>query len=586
MRIISALPYEKIDTIAHPDIAGVTGKVRLTSDTEDAFRIGDEVFAKRGSNPNYLVDIWEFDSLESEAEYLASLIRGRTPAENITLSREILERYQGAWPAKSRLERLEAVKKAIVDDYKLLVQKEKEIIKLSGEVITIRAEEETLKEQLIEVQIRLKEERERLEITRNDIDVEKQMLDDINNQIKEKNAELEVLRAPIKEQEQQVGRDWWREAQQFDNEAEALQHAFTKLGDRVQPYQVVALHLALKYAPFTVLAGPSGAGKTSFVLEYAEAVGMQQTLIAVQPNWTGVHNLHGYINPLQGAEYRGTPFSEALRYQVEYAEVGECDAPLDLVLLDEINLAYVEYFLADYLSAFETAGRKVQLVTADEASNLKPAGDEMRSEDKHAWLYRNAGQVAVPSSFLIAGTANEDHTTRPFSDKFRDRAAFLHLAPPDVDTVFGLKKSASSLASLEQASEESKEAGRLENPNANERKRYIARARWDEWLKAPQATETQRRQVADLAHAVENAGFSFSVRSFQRALTIFSNFERLKTVLTQQGLEDVSGLDLAASITIVPKYKALLTGRKEKEELRKKLLAALSGPLSHQLLEN
>ena len=189
-----------------------------------------------------------------------------------------------------------------------------------------------------------------------------------------------------------------QELSTLENEAEAL-HKVRDVLKHIEAEKLVVQHVALKMMPFTVLTGPSGSGKTSLLMGYAEALGMRYTLIPVQPNWTGVADLHGYVHPLW-KRFVSTPFGQALARQVDEVDI------IDLVILDEINLARVEYFLADYLSAFETRDRLIQIVPKDDAEAIK-ADD---ADHKHSWLTKGKGIVSVPPSLLIAGTAR---TIRP-----------------------------------------------------------------------------------------------------------------------------------------------------------------------------
>lgn len=95
-------------------------------------------------------------------------------------------------------------------------------------------------------------------------------------------------------------------------------------------------------------------------------MGINLTTIAVQPNWHSAADLHGYVNPLNDTFYE-TAFTQALERQTGFSEIDDSGF-LDLVLLDEINLSRVEYFLADYLSALEH-GEGVELIPAGMAKN-------------------------------------------------------------------------------------------------------------------------------------------------------------------------------------------------------------------------
>ena len=95
-----------------------------------------------------------------------------------------------------------------------------------------------------------------------------------------------------------------------------------------------------------ILAGDSGSGKTHLVKSFADAIGGKSIIIPVKPNWTSAEDLLGYYNPLEN-RYISTPFLDALIEASKHPEVPY------LICLDEMNLAKVEYYFADFLSLLE-----------------------------------------------------------------------------------------------------------------------------------------------------------------------------------------------------------------------------------------
>ncbi|MCI4680029.1 hypothetical protein K9U39_14310 [Rhodoblastus acidophilus] len=174
--------------------------------------------------------------------------------------------------------------------------------------------------------------------------------------------------------------------------------------------QVRVLHAALHSAEgkrFVLLAGLSGAGKTSIAKAYAQAYcaalgiapNAHYTQVAVWPDWTDPSGLLGFVNPLASPpDYHRT---EALRLLM--AANTNQDKPYFLCL-DEMNLARVEHYFAPFLSAME--GRRTELAIH--------AGDVEIDEvpPRMPW----------PENLFIFGTVNMDETTHPFSDKVLDRA--------------------------------------------------------------------------------------------------------------------------------------------------------------------
>jgi hypothetical protein len=220
--------------------------------------------------------------------------------------------------------------------------------------------------------------------------------------------------------------------------------------------------------PFLLLAGISGTGKTRFVREQAKAAGQfdeTYCLASVRPDWHEPSDLLGYISRLSShgkAEYITTDvlqfIAKAWRGIVDKGLIievldlneqgkrlvvrGNC-AALDTVLpywlcLDEMNLAPVEQYFADYLSVLETRewNWNDDTFTYSCDALLKPATikeivdkEKLRgdlgfesSNYEQLWLLICQHGLAIPFNLLVAGTVNMDETTHGFSRKVIDRA--------------------------------------------------------------------------------------------------------------------------------------------------------------------
>lgn len=113
------------------------------------------------------------------------------------------------------------------------------------------------------------------------------------------------------------------------------------------PRHILADFFALlQTGDLIILAGDSGSGKTQLVKSFADAIGGRHAIIPVKPNWTGSEDLLGYYNPLE-KRFLPSAFTEALLEAREHPE-----EPY-LICLDEMNLARVEYYFADFLSKLE-----------------------------------------------------------------------------------------------------------------------------------------------------------------------------------------------------------------------------------------
>ncbi len=135
-------------------------------------------------------------------------------------------------------------------------------------------------------------------------------------------------------------------------------------------------------------------------------------VVPVRPDWVDNRGLLGYLNPITGA-YSMTPFLSLLlkaRAEEERADQEERTPDPFFVVLDEMNLARVEHYFSDFLSALES----------DEPI---PLHDNPKIEDGSA----ESGvpvpkRLRVPKNVLFTGTVNVDETTYMFSPKVLDRA--------------------------------------------------------------------------------------------------------------------------------------------------------------------
>ena len=231
---------------------------------------------------------------------------------------------------------------------------------------------------------------------------------------------------------------------------------------------VINSSLSFLSKPFLLLAGISGTGKTSFVREQAKATGQfneTYCLVSVRPDWHEPSDLLGYISRLANhgqAEYITTDVLQfiakawrgiadnGLSIEVQHIDeqgerlvvTGDRDA-LNEVLpywlcLDEMNLAPVEQYFADYLSVLETREWRWDgdAFTYSSDALLKPAminavadTDKLRkdlgfeaAEYDELWQLICEHGLAIPFNLMVAGTVNMDETTHGFSRKVIDRA--------------------------------------------------------------------------------------------------------------------------------------------------------------------
>jgi MoxR-like ATPase len=167
--------------------------------------------------------------------------------------------------------------------------------------------------------------------------------------------------------------------------------------------EIINFFLSLKTKPFVIISGISGTGKTKIVQWFAESVGAtekngQFSLIPIRPDWNDGSDLLGYVD-IKG-DFKVGPLTKVIKNAKENP-----DLPY-FVLLDEMNLARVEYYFSDILSVMES--RKFE--------NGEVVSSTLLSSDVYG------ENLTLPNNLYIIGTVNMDETTHPFSKKVLDRA--------------------------------------------------------------------------------------------------------------------------------------------------------------------
>ncbi|WP_100958504.1 restriction endonuclease [Helicobacter pylori] len=174
-------------------------------------------------------------------------------------------------------------------------------------------------------------------------------------------------------------------------------------------------HTALKSAslsPLSVLSGVSGTGKSELPKLYAHFGGLNFLSIAVQPTWDSPESLMGYFNAIEN-KFDATEF---LRFFIQ-TTLSKNEEPyglkeaMNMVLLDEMNLAHIELYFAEFLSKLEIKRSKETNISIKLGTSLTwelPLGDDL----------------------LFVGTMNEDESTKMLSDKVLDRAFCLNFERP------------------------------------------------------------------------------------------------------------------------------------------------------------
>jgi len=150
-----------------------------------------------------------------------------------------------------------------------------------------------------------------------------------------------------------------------------------------------------------ILQGISGTGKTSLPECIGHFLDNNTTIASVQPSWRDRTELFGYFNEFT-KRFNETEVLKAM-YDATYKE------DVYITVLDEMNIARVEYYFAEMLSILEMPSRSQWVV------DLVPSG--WPSDPKHV----HKGRFKLPENMWFVGTANNDDSTFAISDKVYDR---------------------------------------------------------------------------------------------------------------------------------------------------------------------
>ena len=156
-----------------------------------------------------------------------------------------------------------------------------------------------------------------------------------------------------------------------------------------------------------ILQGMSGTGKTSLAFAFGEFLKNKTVVVPIQPMWKERTDLIGYYN-----EFTKKFNETTLLYKMYEASYSK---DIYITILDEMNIARVEYYFAEFLSLLELPN--------PEGRNLDVVSDVWETDPK---LLRD-GKLRLPINMWFIGTANNDDSTFAISDKVYDRAMVLNL---------------------------------------------------------------------------------------------------------------------------------------------------------------
>lgn len=224
----------------------------------------------------------------------------------------------------------------------------------------------------------------------------------------------------------------------FNKITKLLKDRFNLSDDFIYCY-LLSLFTSLTQGRFLLLTGHIGTGKSSIIKETGKLLGGQTNMVAVRPAWLDASDLLGYFDPINN-RYHGTDFVRFIKQ--------ENNDHINMILLDELNIARIENYGADILACLAEIGErdqeqnKIHLFNQDlqELIHTYQLFEELNDIQKQKYQHildriKQSSSIIIPDNVLICGTLNIDGSTENLSPKMIDRSFMLKF--PDFDGQLG-----------------------------------------------------------------------------------------------------------------------------------------------------
>ena len=340
----------------------------------------------------------------------------------------------------------------------LILEKFKNKIELEKEISKRLAKENEKSEQLLE------DSDSKLKIKYKELEELEELTEDHTNKINQLKKYKLIKEGALNTKKSVIEESSLLNSTDFDSYSKLIDYIHGYILNKGIYYEretILDFFALVRTHDFIILAGQSGVGKTTIIKEFARAVNAKVYIIPVKPNWMSKEDLLGYYNPIQ-KQYISTEFLDSL-----LEAQNNPDKPY-FICLDEMNLARVEYYFADFLSKLEDRGQeiKIQLYSNNLYPDLNQLADILKDVSAesitpknitdfkdlityidHEYGLNNATPEeycrtfrqlipSIPPSITIGdnvhffGTANIDETTHYFSEKVLDRMQVLKFSNP------------------------------------------------------------------------------------------------------------------------------------------------------------
>ncbi|MCD6524098.1 MAG: AAA family ATPase [Thermococcus sp.] len=323
---------------------------------------------------------------------------------------------------------------------------------------------------------------------------------------------------------------------------------------------VSQFYTALKTKGFVILSGLTGTGKTKIAQELAELLdGSKNNLLflSVRPDWRDSKALLGYYNPLTGEYHKTSLLEFILRAKEDYEQNREKAMPY-FIILDEMNLAHVEYYFADFLSVLES-GRDNDGFTKESI--------KLHDNEEVEIFQGIPKELKLPPNLYIIGTVNMDETTYSFSPKVLDRAFVVEFHDVELEEY-----------PPERIKLSEEEVGKLRNAVLDdlrgENGKFLARSKEEINKAVKELKDTEHWKVywevlVELNKALEPYDMHFGYRVVDEIALFFQSAKESQDKGIVEFKDDDEIFDLALLMKVLPKFHG---NRKKLEEPLKAVL--------------
>lgn len=405
----------------------------------------DELLDEKIKNYERKISILESE-IENLREERDEILDELNDYKNIA-DRDLLEELNEKKEKISQLtKRIEEVKE---EKNNQILELEKELKNIKDELNILRSENQKFLLEIEQVdklktELRIKEESlKEIDILKGENEYLRQKLSSIYSTGQELDLRIqEIKKSPY------IHRRLENELK-IDNELDYLENIYNDIsvyGVKYPKRLLYAFHTAIKsasFSPLTILSGVSGTGKSELPKLYSFFGGFNFLSEAVQPTWDSPESMLGYFNTIEN-KFDAT---NILRFLIQTSlskdesEYGLKES-MNLILLDELNLAHIELYFAEFLSKYEIK-----------------RGSENVSIDIKLGAGLPPYKIPLDDNLIWVGTMNEDETTKSLSDKVLDRSFLINFPRPKK------VKSRKKLSKLN-----------------NEEFRFLHRNTWNKWI--------------------------------------------------------------------------------------------------------